>query len=180
MRVITGLARGRRLKEPADMSIRPTSDVVKEALFSIIQFDVEGRRVLDLFAGTGQLGIEALSRGAKSVLFVDRDKKAVNLVKKNLELCRMEAKVVQGDALEVLERFEKESFDLILLDPPYEMGLTDKALERIIRFDILSQGGIIICETRSEEKITDLPEPYYIDREYKYGKTKLTLCGKRP
>ena len=87
MRVITGSARGRRLKELTGMETRPTTDKVKESLFSIIQFDIEGRRVLDLFAGTGQLGIEALSRGAASAVFIDRRADAVRLVKDNLELC---------------------------------------------------------------------------------------------
>ena len=89
MRVITGSARGRKLKTPENYDIRPTTDNVKEAVFNIIQFDVEGRRVLDLFAGTGQLGIEALSRGAESCVFIDRDRKAVSLVKENLEACAL-------------------------------------------------------------------------------------------
>lgn len=180
MRVITGTARGRRLKEPADMDIRPTTEVVKESLFNIIQFDVEGRRVLDLFAGTGQLGIEALSRGAKSAVFVDRDKRSQALVKHNLEHCGFTARVAGEDALAFLSRCERESFDIIFLDPPYDSGILDQILEKIIQFDILSEGGIIICETKKETALPSLSEPYFNGREYKYGKIKLTLCGKRP
>ena len=118
MRVITGSARGRRLKELTGMETRPTTDKVKESLFSIIQFDIEGRRVLDLFAGTGQLGIEALSRGAASAVFIDRRADAVRLVKDNLELCGLSdrASVRCGDAMSYLRSGEK--FDLIFLDPP--------------------------------------------------------------
>lgn len=180
MRVITGAARGRRLREPADMDIRPTTDVVKEALFNIIQFDVEGRRVLDLFAGTGQLGIEALSRGAKSAVFVDRDKRSLALVKHNLDHCGFSARVTGEDALAFLSRCERESFDIIFLDPPYDSEVLDKVLEKIIQFDILSEGGIIICETKKEAVLPSLREPYFTGREYNYGKIKLTLCGKRP
>ena len=96
MRVITGTARGRKLAEPKDASVRPTTDMVKEAIFSILQFDVPGRRVLDLFAGSGQLGIEALSRGARECVFVDNSPASLALVRKNLELCRMQAQVVRS------------------------------------------------------------------------------------
>ena len=99
MRVITGTARGRKLREPKNMDIRPTTDKVKESLFSIIQFDIEGRRVLDLFAGTGQLGIEALSRGAKSVTFVDQSNDAIAIVRENLEHCGFAATVVRDDSI---------------------------------------------------------------------------------
>ena len=96
MRVITGTARGRKLREPEGMASRPTTDNVKESMFNLIQFDIEGRRVLDLFAGTGQLGIEALSRGARSAVFVDESRAAVQLVHTNLAHCRLQGDVVQG------------------------------------------------------------------------------------
>ena len=116
MRVITGIARGRKLMEPEGMDIRPTTDNVKESIFNIIQFDIEGRKVLDLFAGTGQLGIEALSRGAESCVFVDQSKAAVKLVKDNLKKTQLEnGRVVQGDSISFLAGREK--FDLIFLDP---------------------------------------------------------------
>lgn len=177
MRVITGKLRGSKLLEPVGMNIRPTTDKIKESIFNIIQFDIEGRTVLDLFAGTGQLGIEALSRGASSAVFVDKSRDAVELIRKNLKRCEMSAEVVQGDSLNYISRGEK--FDLIFLDPPYETDLIDKALKEIIKFDILSDGGIIICENMKDEMVSALSSPYFVGRVYKYGKTKLTVCGKR-
>ena len=176
MRVITGSARGRRLKTPDNDAIRPTADSVKEAVFNIVQFDVEGRRVLDLFAGTGQLGIEALSRGAASAVFVDRDREAVKIVKENLRTCALEAVVRQEDALHTLER--SEQFDLIFIDPPYDAGLYAPVLEKIKSVDKLSEGGIIICEARLEEPFPELAAPYGKRREYRYGKTKITVYTK--
>lgn len=177
MRVITGSARGRKLSEPKNMEIRPTTDMVKESLFNIVQFDIEGRRVLDLFAGTGQLGIEALSRGAKSASFVDESNEAIRIIRANLEHCRLTGEVVREDALAFLGRCGK--YDVIFLDPPYKSGLIDAVLRRIIQFDILSEGGIIICETNCETVLPSLSEPYYVGRDYEYGKVKLTVCGKK-
>jgi 16S rRNA (guanine966-N2)-methyltransferase len=176
MRVITGTARGRRLREPKGNEIRPTTDQVKEALFNIIQFDVEGRRVLDLFAGTGQLGIEALSRGAESAVFLEQSKDAFELVKENLKICGLEGRVVQADSIGFLEKCGK--FDIVFIDPPYDSGLAATALQKIYKFDILTDGGIIICETRSEAALPPLASPYYKGREYRYGKVKLTVYGR--
>ena len=173
MRVITGTARGRKLKEPAGFDIRPTTDQVKEAMFNIVQFDVEGRRVLDLFGGTGQLGLEAASRGAGETVIVDHDRAAVKLIRENAEHCRLDVRVVQCDALSYLERGER--FDLILLDPPYDSGLAGKTLETIKKIDNLSEGGIIICETRRETLLPEPERPYGKGREYRYGKVKLTV-----
>ena len=142
MRVITGSARGRKLKSPENRDIRPTTDNVKDSLFNILQFDIEGRRVLDLFAGTGQLGIECLSRGAAEATFVDRDKEAVRIVRDNLKSCGLTAQVWQEDALQFLERGQK--YDLVFVDPPYDSGLYEPVLEKINQVDILSDGGIII------------------------------------
>ena len=143
MRVITGTARGRKLREPEGMASRPTTDNVKESMFNLIQFDIEGRRVLDLFAGTGQLGIEALSRGARSAVFVDESRAAVQLVRTNLAHCRLQGDVVQGESLGYLRTCGK--FDLIFLDPPYAAGLLGPALEEIARFDICREHGIIVA-----------------------------------
>ena len=120
MRVITGTARGRRLKELEGTETRPTTDRVKEALFSVIQFDIPGSRVLDLFGGTGQLGIEALSRGAKSAVFVDAREDACKLIRENLKRTRLQedARVVRSDYLDYLSRC-REQYDIIFLDPPY-------------------------------------------------------------
>jgi 16S rRNA (guanine(966)-N(2))-methyltransferase RsmD len=175
MRVITGSARGRRLKELEGLETRPTTARVKEGLFSIIQFDIEGRRVLDLFAGTGQLGIEALSRGAAEAVFVEQRRDAVALVRENLAVCGLadRARVVSGDAMNYLSRGEK--FDLIFLDPPYASGLLEKSLEQIAAFDICREHGIIVAESAVDQALPPLAPPYGIHREYRYGKIKLTV-----
>ena len=173
MRVITGAARGRRLKEPVGKDIRPTTDQVKEAIFNIVQFDIEGRRVLDLFGGTGQLGIEAASRGAKRVDIVDQSAEAVKLIRENIALTGLDATAYQAEALSFLDGCGK--YDLIFLDPPYKSALAASALDRIKMFDILSIGGIIIAETAAETALPALEAPYEKRREYRYGKTvKLT------
>ena len=148
MRVITGTARGRRLKEPVGSDIRPTASQVKEAIFNICQFDVEGRRVLDLFGGTGQLGIEAKSRGAAVVDIIDSSRESIALIRENVKAVGLDVRVIQCDAISYLRSCGE--YDLILIDPPYDSGLSEKALNAIKEFDILSKGGIIICETRSE------------------------------
>ena len=176
MRVISGTARGRKLKEPQGSDIRPTTDRVKEAVFNICQFDIEGRRVLDLFGGTGQLGIEAKSRGAAEVDVVDSSRESIRLIRENARMAGLELRVVQADALTFLQTCG--SYDLIFIDPPYASGLAEKALERIKAFDILSNGGIIICETGVETSFPVPEPPYYLKREYRYGKVKLTTIAK--
>ena len=176
MRVITGSARGRRLKTPEGMDIRPTTDNVKESVFNILQFDIEGRRVLDLFAGTGQLGIECLSRGAREAVFIDADRDAVKIVKENLKTCGFSAPVLQQDALSYLNNCGK--FDLIFIDPPYDAGLYEPVLEKINSVDILSDGGIILCESRRETVLPEMRRPYCKKKEYRYGRVKLSLYAK--
>ena len=173
MRVITGSARGRRLKTPEGMDIRPTTDNVKESIFNILQFDIEGRRVLDLFAGTGQLGIECLSRGAREAVFIDRDREAVKIIRENLKTCGFSAPVLQQDALSYLQQGGK--FDLIFVDPPYDAGLYAPVLERINSVDNLSDGGIILCESRRDTPLPEMRSPYRKKKEYRYGKVKLCL-----
>ena len=176
MRVITGSARGRKLKTPENYDIRPTTDNVKESVFNIIQFDIEGRRVLDLFAGTGQLGIECLSRGASSAVFVDQSREAVKIVKDNLKTCGLSGTVVQADALSFLRTCGK--FDIIFVDPPYDSDLYESVLNTVNSIDILSDGGIIICESRRERALPEMTAPYKKRREYTYGKVKLCIYTK--
>ncbi len=178
MRVITGTARGRKLTEPKDMSVRPTTDMVKEAIFSIVQFDVPGRRVLDLFAGTGQLGIEAISRGAKECVFVDNSPASLALVRKNLAICGMQAPVIRADAQSYLRSCGK--FDLVLIDPPYHQGLYDKILQEVFGFDILNDGGIILVESMRGEPLPEAVPPYAFGRIYNYGKISLTTYLRGP
>ena len=173
MRVITGTAGGRQLKTLPGDAVRPTADHVKEALFNILQFDLEGRRVLDLFGGTGQLGIEALSRGAREAVFTDQSRNSVSLIRENLKRCGLEAAVLQTDALSYLSRGEK--FDIIFVDPPYDAGLYAPVLERINAVDNLNEGGIIICESRAKEDLPDLLPPYRLLRRRRYGSVALTF-----
>ena len=178
MRVITGSARGRRLLELEGMETRPTTGRVKEGVFSALQFDIEGRRVLDLFAGTGQMGIECLSRGAASAVFVDQRKDAFEVVKKNLALVNLQdrARVVHGDARDFVAR-TGERFDLVFLDPPYASGLLEEMLERVTApgFDILNPYGIIVAEHPAEKSLPALPPPFCLLRTYRYGKIAVTL-----
>ena len=179
MRVISGKAKGIQLQTPQGMLTRPTTDRVKEALFSILQFDLPGARVLDLFGGTGQLGIEALSRGAESAVFVDARREACQLIRANLQKTRLEqsAQVVQSDYMEYLSRC-REKFGLILLDPPYAEVFLENALKRITEIDILQPGGIIAAERPLGKELPwDFPG-YSRSRDYKYGKILLTLDRK--
>jgi len=172
--VISGSAGGRKLKEPATETIRPSGDRVKESVFNIIQFDIEGRNVLDLFAGTGQLGIEAISRGAKKAVFIDSATEAIKLIRENLKICGFSerAAVIQVDALRYLENDDK--FDLIFIDPPYDAGLAKKALLKITEFDKLNKNGIIMCETRADSVLPAVTPPYFMQKEYTYGSVRIT------
>lgn len=179
MRVITGKARGVSLKTPEGMLTRPTADRVKEALFSIINFDIPGARVLDLFGGTGQLGIEALSRGAESAVFVDAREDACRLIRENLKRTRLEGegRVVRSDYLDYLRRC-REQYRIIFLDPPYAEDFLENALKCITEIDILQSNGIIVTERPLGKELPwDYPG-YTRSKDYKYGKTLLTLYRK--
>ena len=179
MRVITGKARGVALKTPDGQHTRPTSDRVKEALFSIIQFDIPGTTVLDLFGGTGQLGIEALSRGAKRAVFVDEREDACRLIKENLRRTQLEqdGQVVRSDYLSYLNRC-REKFGIIFLDPPYAEVFLENSLKCITEIDILESGGIMVAERPLGKELPwDFPG-YSRSKDYKYGKTLITLYRK--
>ena len=179
MRVITGKARGVVLKTPEGMKTRPTADRVKEALFSIIQFDILNAKVLDLFAGTGQLGIEALSRNAKYAVFVDEQDKACKLIYENLKKTKLEnaARVVRSD-YEIFLNNCHEKFDVIFLDPPYAEKFLENALNFITEIDILQSGGIIVTERPAgKDLLFDFPG-YSRSKDYKYSNTVLTIFRK--
>ena len=179
MRVITGKARGVVLKTPDGMHTRPTSDRVKEALFSIIQFEIPTAKVLDLFGGTGQLGIEALSRGASSATFVDEREDACALIRENLRRTKLaqDATVVRADYLSFLKRC-KNHYNIIFLDPPYAEVFLENALNYIIEIDILQSGGIIAAERPLGKELPFEFEGYTRSKDYKYGKTLLTIYRK--
>ena len=179
MRVVSGKARGTVLKTPDGMNTRPTTDRVKEAMFSIIQFDLPGAKVLDLFGGTGQLGIEALSRGAQSAVFVDAAESACRLIKENLKRAKFEreGKVVRSDYLTYLKNC-REQFQIILLDPPYAEVFLENALKMITEIDILQSGGIIVAECPQGKELPWEFKGYTRSKDYKYGKTVVTLYRK--
>lgn len=174
MRVITGIAKGKRLETLEGLDIRPTTDRVKEAIFSSIQFELFDAEILDLFAGTGQLGIEALSRGAKAAVFVDNSRKSLEVVKKNLEATNFTPKstVINMNGIDFASTTDKK-FDFIFLDPPYNKGILLEILP--ILSNKLTSEGKIICEY---EKNLDLPEKISnlrLKKTQKYGKIKISM-----
>ena len=179
MRVITGKAKGVVLKTPDGLKTRPTTDRVKEALFSIIQFDIPTAKVLDLFAGTGQLGIEALSRGASSAVFVDEQEASCRLVKENLMRTKLsaEAKVIRSDYVSFLKSCT-DKFDIVFLDPPYAEVFLENSLKMITEIDILQSGGIIVAERPLGKELPWEYPGYLRSKDYKYGKTLLTIYRK--
>ena len=179
MRVITGKARGIQLKTPEGMLTRPTADRVKEALFSIINFDIPNAVVLDLFGGTGQLGIEALSRGAKRGVFVDAREEACRLIRENLSRTKLtqESVVVRSDYMQYLNRCT-EQFSIIFLDPPYAETYLENAIKQITEIDILQSDGIIVAERPVGKELPWEFDGYQRSKDYKYGKTLLTIYRK--
>ena len=179
MRVVSGIAKGIVLKTPAGMKTRPTADRVKEAMFSIIQFDLPGAKILDLFGGTGQLGIEGLSRGAAYTVFADESSAACELIRENLRRTQFvsKAQVVRSDYAAYLRRCT-EKFDIIILDPPYAEAFLENSLKIISEIDILQSGGIIVAEHPLEKPLSVEIEGYNRSKDYKYGKTLLTVFRK--
>ena len=173
MRVITGTARGRRLLTLEGEDVRPTTDRVKEAVFSVIQFETEGRRFLDLFAGSGQMGIEALSRGAKQAYFIDSAKKSVEVVKRNLKTTGLSdnARVLQTDFRSFLSAGGAR-FDIAFLDPPYRAGLLQDALP--LTAGVMKDTGVIIAENPLDEPLAEKYGDFVLDRQYRYGKIRIS------
>ena len=174
MRVITGSCRGKKLKTLETMDTRPTTDMVKEAVFSAIQFDVPGASVLDLFAGSGQMGIEALSRDASHCVFVDNNPSAVAVIKDNINSCGFNSKsrVLNMDSLEYL-KLAKPGFDIALLDPPYGQGLIEKTVPLLV--PKLNPGAIVVCEHERETTLPDEMAELKLHKRYRYGKICVTI-----
>ena len=182
MRIITGSARGAKLQAPAGESTRPTAERTKEAVFSMLQGRFEGRRVLDLFAGSGQMGLEAVSRGATHALLLDRDKNAVAIINQNARHTKLVDKVTvqTGDALSLLRTYCGAPFSLIFLDPPYRLGLLPECLRTIADKGLLAPGGVIVCESGDGNVFGGdeaLAARYRIDRESRYGAAFVTLLS---
>lgn len=173
MRIITGSARGCKLKTPKGMSTRPTSDRVKESLFSILGSEVLGKGILDIFAGTGGLGLEALSRGGASACFVD--KTTADIIRYNAEHTRLKdlSDIIRGDVFAVLDRLANQGrkFDIVFCDPPYHFGLWEKALIRLDRGDLLNDGALVIVEQGGDENTLPEVSRLKLLRNQRYGKT---------
>ena len=180
MRIITGEYRGRRLESPAGYDVRPTSDKVKEAVFNIIMNEVWDATCVDLFAGTGNLGLEALSRGAKKCYFGDNSRESINLIKNNVKMCRAEDKsvIIAGDYSKMLGRIN-EKVDIFFLDPPYKDGLYENCLEIIDSLDLLSEEGIIVAEHGVRDYVPETVGSLEIIKERKYGKIMVTIYAKK-
>ncbi len=173
MRIITGTARGARLKAPHGLNTRPTADRVRESLFSILGARVAGRRVLDLFAGTGSLGLEALSRGAIQAVFVDRVTAAIlrdNAVHTHLE---EKARILGSDAFTALERLAAsgERFSLVFCDPPYRRGLWERALKMLDDLPLLTEDALLVVEHGTEETTIPVLSHLVMTRSQTYGRT---------
>ncbi|MGI6576255.1 MAG: 16S rRNA (guanine(966)-N(2))-methyltransferase RsmD [bacterium] len=179
MRVIAGLAKGRLLCCPKGKTIRPTSDRVKEALFNIIINWVDGAQVLDLFAGTGSLGIEALSRGARQAIFVDRDQESIKLIKKNLERTGLlaQAIVYRKDALVFLQYIARKGnvFDLIFSDPPYGKVLANRIIQLVAGGSLLHSAGLLIVEHSPRESLPAQIMNLGLWQQRSYGDTVLSF-----
>lgn len=180
MRIITGSARGIRLESPKDDAVRPTTEMAKEGLFSSIQFELEGRRVLDLFAGSGQLGLEALSRGAAFAVFVDSAAASVELVKTNARKTGLfdRCRVLHTDYAAYLKGFSDLPFDYIFVDPPYGLKLIEDAVRKLFKSGCVGEHTLIFCESDSSDlSLPSVPDATIV-KQYRYGKTYVHVVKK--
>lgn len=184
MRIITGTAKGIRLNTLEGDATRPTSERVKEAIFSMIQFDLEGRTVLDLFSGSGQLGLEAVSRGAASATMVDRSKAAIQIIEENIKKTKLQQRcmVKQMDCMDFIRRNQGVQFDIVFLDPPYASGLYAPAIQAMLEADLLKPTSILVCESDHGEIFGEnqaLAELFAVKKQSKYSKTVITILEQR-
>ena len=181
MRIITGDFKGRRLEMPENNNIRPTTEKVKEAIFSIIAGNLEDAVCVDLFAGTGNLGLEALSRGAGKCYFADNSRESLDLIKRNIAMCRAEewSCVIPGDFEKVLTRLGErgEKIDIFFLDPPYKRGLYDRCFEAIREYELLAEEGIIITEHNQRDKLAEELSGFVLIKERVYGSVAISIYG---
>ena len=179
MKVVAGKFKGKKLIDRQMEHIRPTADMVKQSIFNKLQFDLMGAKVLDLFCGTGALGIEALSRGAEEVVFADLDRRSIKLTQDNLKLLSspINARVICSGYQETIAKLKGEKFDIILLDPPYKSGVYEDCLSLIAENDLLADGGTIVCEQEKTIEI-DLTTFEILDQR-KYGIKMVSYLGKK-
>jgi len=181
MRIIAGKAKGRRLSTPKGTHIRPVLDQVKESIFNIL-YNVEGLEILDLFAGTGSIALEAISRGAKSAYMVDNDREAISIIRENIKKCGFEAEctLIPKHVNSAIKKLAKEGtkFDIIFIDPPYLKDLVNPTIKLVYESRLLKADGLIISEHHPKEPIENPPEPLKIKDSRKYGQTMVTFLQK--
>ena len=179
MRIIAGTAKGMRLKAPKGMNTRPTTDRVKESVFGILANDLIDAEVLDLFAGTGNLGLEALSRGAATAVFIDKQAQSIKVMMENAILTNLagNAVICREDVMQALRRFQNngKSFDLVFCDPPYNLGLMPKVLQFLDESRILRDGGILVMEHSRHEKLPAELKRIVAYRSESYGETDVSF-----
>jgi len=175
MRIIAGEMRGRQIKAVEGMHTRPTSDKVKGAIFNVLGDKVIDSRVLDLFAGTGNLAIEALSRGSREAVLVEKNYNAFQIIQKNLQLLgvNQKSRLLLMDAFQYIHRYPNEVFNLIFLDPPYRQELIQKVLQTLKEYSYLTPDGVIVAETAKDEELTGDIYPFEIRKTGEYGDTKV-------
>ena len=180
MKIITGTAKGMNLETLEGEKTRPTSQRVKEAVFSMLQFDIEGRRVLDLFAGSGQMGLEALSRGADSAVMIDKSPDVVKIIQENALKCKLYpfCEIRRSDYLDYIKRNRGKKFDIIFLDPPYALKFYVPALRTLLECKMLKSSSLIVCESGEEELFDgdgELASKFEIFKQSRYSKTYITI-----
>ncbi len=179
MRIITGIFKGRRLEMPIGDDIRPTTEKVKEAIFSTIQTHLYGATVVDLFTGTGNLGLEAISRGAEKCYFCDNSRDSLNLAKRNIAMCKAEdwSIIIPGSYEKALNRLAEkgEKVDIFFLDPPYSQGLYDNCFKLIRELDLLAEDGIILAEHDSRDEFPDEYEGFTKQKDKSYGNIAFSI-----
>lgn len=181
MRIISGAARGRNLFTLKGLNTRPTADRVKEAIFSVLSDRLSGARVLDAFAGSAALGLEALSRGAASALFFEADARAAQVCRRNIELCGLDGcRLIRGDCLKLLPRLHQEEetlrFDLVFADPPYNRGLLPRLMSQLAAGGFLTPQGLLVAETTAQDSEFAPGDRWQVLKSSVYGSTAIHYC----
>lgn len=172
MRIIAGKAKGKSISAPEGLLTRPTADKAREAIFGSLQFEIPEARVLDIFAGSGAMGVEALSRGAKEAIFIDNSRAACQCIKNNLLSCGFSAKIISKDFISALTELNGE-FDFIFADPPYKSGYYQTVVDKIIENKLLKDSGKLVLEHDGSISVTGVK----VLKEKRYGKAHVTVCA---
>ena len=184
MKILTGRLRGQRIEFKPNPHLRPTADKVRQAIFNVLQGEMDGKKVLDLYSGTGAFGMEALSSGAETVVFVEKNAAQCRAIQRSLEFLGLadKTRVENIDAIQAIPRFAREGlcFDFIFLDPPYEKGLALRTLRAISEASILHEASLVICETRKDEPLPKGIGKLNCVKNKRYGDTRILLFAHSP